>query len=106
MLINYSNKNDYYIDREETDFADALKEHQNLLVNVQSSLIRNLNFRVKTVFLDYFRKEIKGKISVAVHVRRGDFVTLGWQDDVNFYYAAIEFIKDSHPDAEFYFFFK
>ena len=104
MLINYSNKNDYYIDREETDFADALKEHQNLLVNVQSSLIRNLNFRVKTVFLDYFRKEIKGKISVAVHVRRGDFVTLGWQDDVNFYYAAIEFIKDSHPDAEFYFF--
>lgn len=45
MLINYSNKNDYYIDREETDFADALKEHQNLLVNVQSSLIRNLNFQ-------------------------------------------------------------
>lgn len=41
---------------------------------------------------------------MAVHVRRGDFVTLGWQDDVNFYYAAIEFIKDSHPDAEFYFF--
>ena len=51
-------------------------------------------------YLDEIRKQISNEVSVSVHIRRGDATT----DDDNYYFAAIEYIKELYPEAVFYFF--
>ncbi|NNU77312.1 alpha-1,2-fucosyltransferase [Clostridium estertheticum] len=42
--------------------------------------------------------------SVGVHVRRGDFVKLGWNKSIDYYTKGIEFIKNKIENPMFYFF--
>lgn len=58
----------------------------------------------ENAFLEYFKKEIQGKQSVAVHVRRTDFVPLGCNNEYAYYEAAIRYVQERIPDAVFYIF--
>jgi hypothetical protein len=51
-----------------------------------------------------FSQLIKNQTSVAIHIRRTDYVGLGLTSDSCFYKAAIAYIQSIHSDAVFYFF--
>ncbi len=46
----------------------------------------------------------KAEISVAVHVRRGDFVAIGCETGYEFYKAAMAYVREQYPTAVFYIF--
>lgn len=51
-----------------------------------------------------FKERIRSEYSVAVHLRRTDFVQLGWQTADTYYQAGITYVRMFYPDAQFYFF--
>lgn len=54
--------------------------------------------------VEQFTEKIRPEFSVAVHLRRTDFVALGCASSLAYYQAAITYLKIFHPDAHFYFF--
>lgn len=54
--------------------------------------------------VEMFKKRIENEYSVAVHIRRTDFVELNMQDSQRYFCAAITYIRSFHPEAQFYFF--
>lgn len=49
-------------------------------------------------------QEIKNTNSVSLHIRRGDYVKLGWVCNLDYYYQAINYITSRVEDAHFYIF--
>ena len=47
---------------------------------------------------------IKRSFSVSIHVRRGDFVSLGWCLDIAYYKKAIKLMSDKIQNPVFYVF--
>lgn len=47
---------------------------------------------------------ILGSTSAAVHIRRGDYVSLGWDTTPNFYFEKTKDILERYPDAVFFVF--
>ena len=54
--------------------------------------------------VEQFKNRIRGEYSVAVHIRRTDFVDLKCESSTEYFQAAITYIRIFHPDAQFYFF--
>lgn len=52
----------------------------------------------------FYANQILNSKSVAVHIRRGDYVTIGWASDVDFYREKIKEVLASYPNASFYIF--
>ncbi len=51
-----------------------------------------------------YAKQIQNSHSVAIHVRRGDYVTIGWASDVQYYHAKAAELLSRCPDAVFFIF--
>lgn len=51
-----------------------------------------------------FKENIKSQESVAIHIRRTDFVVLNSETDITYFNAAIQYLKASIPNCIFYFF--
>lgn len=51
-----------------------------------------------------YASKIKNTCSVGVHIRRGDFVSLGWNMDSDFYLNATKKMVELHPDLTFFVF--
>lgn len=51
-----------------------------------------------------FKEMIRSEYSVAVHLRRTDFLNLSLRIDDAYYQAGIAYVKMFYPDAHFYFF--
>lgn len=60
--------------------------------------------REDNAFLSYFKRRIENIVSIAVHIRRTDFVSLGWDTEYAYYEAAIHYIEEKFPNAVFFFF--
>ncbi len=60
----------------------------------------------KSGFLQEFIYRAESRESVAVHIRRTDFIDLNWVEDdtLKYYQAAINYLKQEVQDPEFYFF--
>lgn len=58
----------------------------------------------KSAEYNLFLETIRGQCSVAVHLRRTDFIVLGAACSDDYYRAAIAYIQSIHPEAVFYFF--
>lgn len=100
-----NNKENYYLDREECDYKEALKKYRMLEISPESIVLQKIKFKFPANFYDSFCDKIaKDTFSVAIHIRRGDFVRLGWQDDLSFYQAAIAWFMQREPNTQFYFF--
>lgn len=52
----------------------------------------------------FYANRILNSKSVAVHIRRGDYVTIGWASNADYYREKIKEVLASHPDASFYVF--
>ena len=51
-----------------------------------------------------YANRIKDSRSVGIHIRRGDFVTLGWDLPVEYYKQNCKKILEMYPDAVFFVF--
>ena len=74
--------------------------------NKYSSIIGNeLNFRPITddKNSEYLRK-IENSYSIALHIRRGDFVELGISGDVELYSAIVKRLMNDHPESKLFVF--
>lgn len=47
-------------------------------------------------------EEINKNVSVGVHIRRGDFLSLGWSKGESYYMNAVELMRSTLPDPRFY----
>lgn len=101
MLFGNSN---YLIDRELDCYEDFVREHKEYIINIHSPLIDTIKLKEDSSFLQTFRMKIRGHLSTAVHIRRGDFVKLGWNDESIFYKAAIMKLREENPEMKFFFF--
>lgn len=52
----------------------------------------------------FYANQILNSKSVAVHIRRGDYVKLGWASDADYYFQKIQEVLKFYPDASFYVF--
>lgn len=104
MIENFNKKKNYYLDREEDDYREALAQFPCIQLHPDISILKRFDFRGTTGFFNCFKEKIEKLQTAAVHVRRGDFLKLGWQDDTNFYMAAIAWLCEKNPDINFYFF--
>lgn len=51
-----------------------------------------------------YATKIKSSLSVGVHIRRGDFVRLGWDMDISLYKQYAQMLVDTYPDLTFFVF--
>lgn len=103
-MITGRRKGDFYISREETDYADFFWKYPEFEVDVATPYIKTLDLKISSLFIKEFRNRIAQQISVAVHIRRGDFVTLGQESKIEFFRAAIAWFYERNSKAQFYFF--
>ena len=52
----------------------------------------------------YIQAISNNSYSVAIHVRRGDYVKIGWCIPMEYYHKAVDMILEKHPNATFYVF--
>ena len=70
----------------------------------QEEVKRQFQLKEPSPALERFRESIGEEYSVAVHIRRTDFVRLDWESSAAYYQAAIAYVKLFYPQAHFYFF--
>lgn len=70
----------------------------------QTEIREQFQLKTSSSTVEQFQKKIQREYSVAVHLRRTDFVQLGIQAPVAYYQAAIQYVRIFYPDAHFYFF--
>lgn len=79
--------------------------HPNWFKSYQPILKKELSFPpVMDEKNCFYANQILNSKSVAVHIRRGDYVKIGWASDSSFYMQKIKEILAHHPDAAFYIF--
>lgn len=79
--------------------------HPNWFKNYQSILKKELSFPPITDETNcFYANRILNSRSVAVHIRRGDYVKIGWASDSAYYLQKIKEILARYPDAAFYVF--
>ena len=103
-MLESRKEKDYYICREESDYAEFMVRHPEFELGIHSPYIRNIRLKEKSGFLSNFCEHIKGSTSVGIHIRRGDFVALGQDDNSTYYKAAIAYFYKIDPNTKFYFF--
>lgn len=103
-MISGRLKGDFYIFREEPDYADFFWKHPEFEVDENTPYIKSLALKKTSLFIETFKRNIAGQTSVAIHIRRGDFVTLGQESKIFYYRAAIAWFYERDPQTEFYFF--
>lgn len=62
-----------------------------------------LNYNPSKNF-DSWLTEIKDNNSISIHIRRGDYINLGWQLDENYYKEAIDTINSKVLNGKYYVF--
>lgn len=102
-ILKNGNKSNYYIDIENVLFNDFLSKHKDIDVTLNSQLVKELKPVYDLNFINKFRFSLKEN-SVAIHIRRGDFCNIGWNEDVTYYKAAIGYFINKLKTPNFYFF--
>lgn len=72
---------------------------------VRTDLLRQFRMNISTGN-EYKKIEtaIQSSESVGIHVRRGDFVALGWDKGADYYINAMNAARETIPNARFFFF--
>ena len=72
---------------------------------IRNDLIRQLKMKLNTCCeYNETQKVILSCESIGVHVRRGDFVALGWDKGADYYVNAMNAARETIPNARFFFF--
>ncbi len=102
--------------RDNTGVLDVAGQSKNVILSgywqnihyiepVRTDLLRQFRMNISTG--NEYKKEeaaIHSSESVGIHVRRGDFVSLGWEKGADYYMNAMSAARATIPNAKFYFF--
>lgn len=79
--------------------------HPSWLQKYKDILVPELRFPTITEAKNlHYLNAIQNTTAVAVHIRRGDYVTLGWNSSNHFYQTKLQQVFQRHPHASFYVF--
>ncbi len=80
-------------------------QHPNWFKSYQSILKNELSFPPITDEKNrFYASQILNSRSVALHIRRGDYVKLGWASEPAYYIQKIKKLLTAYPDATFFVF--
>lgn len=103
-MLHYKGKEQlWYIELQGFDYNLFFKKYPEMTFQ-NCYRVGSVSLGFYSHFIHMFKERIKGKESVAIHVRRTDFLEFGWQTDKSFYTAAIQYFLEKNPQTEFYFF--
>nr|MBQ8252754.1 alpha-1,2-fucosyltransferase [Lachnospiraceae bacterium] len=79
--------------------------NKNWLYTYKEQILSELTFPaiLDEVNLGYASK-VKSTLSVGVHIRRGDFIRLGWQMDPEIYHNYSKMLVEAYPELTFFVF--
>lgn len=104
LLQYYNSGANLYIYKEEQDYEAFFKTYPEYRIDSSWEVFQKLRLKKESNFVTSFQNEIKDVYSIAVHIRRGDFVTLGFNDQIDEYQAAIGYVIKRNQNARIYFF--
>lgn len=104
LLQHYNSGANLYIYKEEQDYEAFFKIYPEYRIDSGWEVFQKLRLKKESNFVTRFQNKIKDVYSVAVHIRRGDFVTLGINDQIDEYQAAIGYVLKKNQNARIYFF--
>lgn len=106
------------------DIANCRQDQQNLFGKIGNKGAALFGFWQNTIYFDKYIADLKRqfrpsyeldaivqslydeisacKNSVGVHIRRGDFVDLGWDKGSDYYIKGMQLISQQKPDAKFF----
>lgn len=93
-----------YLYRESKDYEAFCDKFPQMRRNDKNPYFKTIRPKLEYEGIKSFKEKIKDKFSIAVQIRRGDFVDLGWEDDIESYKGAIGHLLQNHKDAHFYIF--
>jgi hypothetical protein len=86
-------------------YLDGLFQTQEYFAHIKELLAKEFALKdALSVKAELYMRLIKNSDSVSVHVRRGDFINLGWCLELDYYKEAVKFISDRHPTSSFFVF--
>lgn len=95
-ILHFSNQNVYY---------HGYWDSKSWFEPYKDSLLSELSFPELTGSKNLrYADMIRGCLSVGVHIRRGDFVKIGWALPVDFYMTSCKKVLDMYSDAHFFVF--
>lgn len=93
------------------DFSGAIVYYfgywinKNWLSRYKEQILSELTFPPITDDINlYYASKIKHSLSVGTHIRRGDFVSLGWCLDTSYYYNSTKNMVDNYPELTLFVF--
>ena len=93
-----------YLYRESKDYEAFCDKFPQMRRNDKNPYFKTIRPKLEYEGIKSFKEKIKDNFSIAVQIRRGDFVDLGWEDDIESYKGAIGHLLQEHDDAHFYIF--
>lgn len=93
-----------HIVNEETEYQDFFNKYEELKLSSQSPIFDRMRLKQESDILKEFGNIIYNHASIAVHIRLGDFVRLGWNDDIEKYKNALGYLLKNHPNAKVFMF--
>lgn len=93
-----------YIINEENEYQDFFNEYKDLELSPKSPIFDRMRLKQESDVLRKFADIVDHHTSIAIHIRLGDYVRLGWNDDIEKYKNAIGYILKKHPNAKVFMF--
>lgn len=103
-LVEEGTSDNIYITHEEADYSAFFEKYPNIHICAATKVLQSLCLRKESDFLQKCKASLLNANSVGVHIRRGDFVTLGLDDNSEFFKAAIGCLASENAKRHFYFF--
>lgn len=88
-----------YLNSEDAPYKDFYKGYPELYPNAEVSFFKDLTVKFRSEFLDEFQKFISDKRTIGIHLRLGDFATIGWLEEIERYKGAIGYLLMNNPTA-------
>lgn len=95
---------DIYISGEESYFSAFLDQYPQFKLTEKSEIYRFLTLKADSKAVTEFKLRIENGYSIGVHIRLGDFVTVGANNPLEYYKAALGRLLKGHSNAKVFFF--
>jgi len=86
-------------------YLDGLFQTQEYFAHIRDIIVKDFALKdALSVKAELYMSLIKNSDSVSIHIRRGDFINLGWCLELDYYERAVKLISDRYPTSSFFVF--
>ncbi len=105
----YCEQNGYFYDKKYENirgkcYVKGWFQAENYFKHIRNELLKELTPKKKIKISDELRQAFENSESVAVHVRRGDYVKMQQDLSVSYYIRAMKYIENYYQNPQFLFF--